>query len=553
MARIGRAAIGRAAGGRPGLAGFAARGRRRRYVSPLTLRILAINAIAPALMVFGLLYLDQYRAGLVEQKVRALRVEATLIAGAIGETAFSGPPEIPGLETEMSRQIVRRLVATTGNRARLYDLDGSLIADSRSFIVSGSEVVSQDLLTPAPSETLVERASDAFYAALAAFLSGPDPLEVYQEQASSMAEFPEVVEAMQGETVERIRRNESGARVINVAVPIQALRKVRGSLLLTTVAQDVEERVRTERVTILELLLSVLGVTVLLSLFLAGTIGRPVRRLAVAAMRARAAQGKRVEIPDFAHRRDEIGDLSTALRGMTDALYARIEAIESFAADVAHELKNPLTSLRSALETIARSDDEEQRRRLIRICVRDIARLNRLISDISDASRLDAELARAEAEPVDLPAMCGALAEIHNETAGENAPRVELDIGPGDMTVMGLEGRLGQVARNLVDNALSFSPAGAPIYLRLRRDGARVVLEVEDRGPGIPAENLEKIFDRFYSDRPAGERFGTHSGLGLAISRQIVEAHGGSMAAGNAAGPDGEHLGALFRVTLPAR
>jgi two-component system sensor histidine kinase ChvG len=535
------------------MAGLAARARRRGlWISPLTLRILAINAMAPALVVFGLLYLDQYRAGLVEQKAHALRVEATLIAGAIGESAFAGPPEIPGLEIEMARQITRRLVAATGSRARLYDLDGSQIADSRSFVVTGSEVERLDLLRPPEPGGLFERIADAFYAGLAALFTGPDPVEPYDEAASTPKDFPEIVEAMQGESATRIRRLGDGTRVVTVAVPIQALRKIRGALHLTAVAQDVEQRVRSERVTILQLLLGVLALTVLLSLFLAGTIGRPVRRLAIAAVRARAAQGKRVEIPDFAHRRDEIGDLSTALRGMTDALYARIEAIESFAADVAHELKNPLTSLRSALETTARTEDEEQRKRLIRICLRDIGRLNRLISDISDASRLDAEMARAEAEPIDLAAMLEALAEIHDETAGEGAPEVELVIGPGDMTVMGLEGRLGQVARNLLDNAVSFSPPGAPIYLRLRRDGGRVVLEVEDRGPGIAPENLEKVFDRFYSDRPAGERFGTHSGLGLAISRQIVEAHGGQMAAGNAVDASGQRLGARFTVELPA-
>lgn len=521
---------------------------RGRLVSPLTRRILAINLITPALLVLGILYLDQYRSGLIDQKITAVRVEANLIAGAIGEAAFAGPPEIPGLEIETARQLVRRLVSATGSRARLYDLDGSLVDDSRPL----TEVVPFNPY-PIVEDGFVDRMLDRAYVALAALLAGPDPVEPYVENPRSpTTDFPEVLQALLGDDADRVRRLEDGTRMVSVAVPIQALRKVRGALLLSTPAFDVEKRVREERFTVLRLALGVLGVTVLLSLFLAGTIARPIRRLATAALAARSTQGRRIEIPDFSSRRDEIGDLSVALRGMTEALYSRIEAIESFAADVSHELKNPLTSLRSALETISRSEDEEQRRRLIRICVRDIVRLSRLITDIADSSRLDAEIARTEAAPVDLAAMAGALEEIHRETGIEGAPPMELDIGPGDMTVLGLEDRLGQVARNLIDNAISFSPPGGPVILRLRRDGALVRFEVEDRGPGIPQDRQEKVFDRFYSDRPAGERFGTHSGLGLAICKQIVEAHGGRITAGNATGPDGAVLGARFTVDLPA-
>ncbi len=522
--------------------------RRRRFGSPLTRRILAINLITPALLVVGILYLDQYRSGLIGQKIAAVEVEANLIAGALGESAFSGPAEIPGLEVETARQLVRRLVDATGSRARLYDIDGGMLDDTRPL----TEIVPFDI-APVAENGFVDRVLDRAYLALAGLLSGPDAVEPYVEGPwSPISEFPEVMQALMGENAARVRGLPDGARVVSVAVPIQALRKVRGALLLSTPAYDVEKRVREERVTVLRLALGVLGVTVLLSLFLAGTIARPIRRLATAALAARASQGRRVEIPDFGSRQDEIGDLSVALRGMTEALYARIEAIESFAADVSHELKNPLTSLRSALETISRSEDEEQRRRLIRICVRDIVRLSRLITDIADSSRLDAEIARSESEPVDLAAMAAALEEIHRETGPEGAPALALDTGPGDMTVMGLEDRLGQVARNLIDNAVSFSPPGAPVILRLRRQDGLVRLEVEDRGPGIPEESREKIFDRFYSDRPAGERYGTHSGLGLAICRQIVEAHGGRITAGNALAEDGTRLGARFAVELPA-
>jgi two-component system, OmpR family, sensor histidine kinase ChvG len=286
----------------------------------------------------------------------------------------------------------------------------------------------------------------------------------------------------------------------------------------------------------------------------AGAIARPIRRLAAAAERARGRRA-RVEIPDFTRRGDEIGDLSGALREMTDAIWQRMSAIEHFAADVAHEIKNPLSSLRSAVETATRIEDPASRSRLMAIILDDVERLDRLITDISDASRLDAELSRIELAPVDVAAMLGALAEIHQATRTADAPQLVLELPERgrQLIVPAIESRLSQVFRNVIANAVSFSPKGGEIRLRARQDGRAVLVAVEDEGPGIPDDRLTAIFDRFYSERPAGEKFGTHSGLGLSISKQIVEAHRGMIWAENRRDADGSISGARFSVRLPSR
>jgi two-component system, OmpR family, sensor histidine kinase ChvG len=300
-----------------------------------------------------------------------------------------------------------------------------------------------------------------------------------------------------------------------------------------------------------------LAVTVLLSLYLASTIARPVRRLAEAADKLRRGQGARASIPDFTRRRDEIGDLSGALRDMTDALWHRMEEIENFAADVAHEIKNPLTSLRSAVETAARITDPDQQRRLMSIIEEDVKRLDRLISDISNASRLDVELARAALEPVDMGQLLDMLVQVLGSNDRADPPdRAKLTlerIDPGACIVNGIEGRLVQVFQNLVGNALSFSPPDSEVRVAARRENNEILITVEDSGPGIPPENLDSVFERFYTQRPDSEAFGTHSGLGLSISRQIIDAHDGTIIATNRYGEgESEIVGARFEIRLPA-
>jgi two-component system sensor histidine kinase ChvG len=347
-----------------------------------------------------------------------------------------------------------------------------------------------------------------------------------------------------------------------VALPVQRFRSVRGALLLSTQGGDIDAIIASERFALLQVFIVAALVMMILSLFLAGAIVGPVRRLADAAERVRWGSHSRQEIPDFTARSDEIGHLSGALRDMTHALYNRIDAIESFAADVAHELKNPLTSLRSAVETLPLAKKPESAQRLMSIIQHDVRRLDRLISDISDASRLDAELARGEAEPVNMARLVEAVVSVANERRHAGEPLIALTVEPhalkGDaFWVLGHDSRLGQVINNLIDNARSFSPPDSTVRVVLRRRRGWIEVVVEDDGPGIPPHALDRVFERFYTDRPE-QGFGQNSGLGLSISRQIVEAHRGTIKAENLPGPpdpEGEptRLGARFTIRLPVR
>ncbi len=356
--------------------------------------------------------------------------------------------------------------------------------------------------------------------------------------------------------------------VLTVAVPVQRFKQVLGVLMLASDSTTIDRSLRSLRFDILKIFGMALIVTFLLSVYLAGTIARPLRRLAVAAERVRRGHGlatgrpgalktgAQPVIPDMTKRGDEIGELSGALKEMTEALWQRLDAIERFAADVSHEIKNPLTSLKSAIETAARVKDPVQQQRLMSIVIEDIARIDRLIGDISSASRLDAELSRAEAQPVDITSMLQALVEMHSATVREDGTRLVMDGGARALVVPGLEDRLGQVFRNIIANALSFSPPNGTIRIaaQRRKDHARgsvVEITFEDEGPGIPEDKREAIFERFYSERPKGEKFGTHSGLGLSISRQIIDAHGGIIAAENRRDVNGKIAGARFTVRLP--
>ena len=341
-------------------------------------------------------------------------------------------------------------------------------------------------------------------------------------------------------------------------MPVQRFRAVVGVLLLSTQAGDIDQIVHSERLAIMRVFGVATMVNVVLSLLLSSTIANPLRRLAAAAIRVRRGVKSREEIPDFSFRQDEIGNLSSAIRDMTNSLYDRIAAIESFAADVSHELKNPLTSLRSAVETLPLAKSEESKKRLLDVIQHDVRRLDRLISDISDASRLDAELARADAKSIDLKKLLESLVDISQQVRARSKPvtvTFEADrksLGKGSFVVMGHESRIGQIITNLIENARSFVPdEGGTIAVRLRKNANQCIVEIEDNGPGIEAENIDRIFERFYTDRPEGEAFGQNSGLGLSISRQIAEAHGGTLEAENVLDADGKRIGARFILTLP--
>ena len=523
-------------------------------VSPLTRRILAVNVLALALLAGGFLYLGKYQASLVGQQIESLKTQGEVFAAALGEGAvLDSPDEGEILLPDLARQMMRGLVQPTRARARLFDVRGDIIADSRVLRGPGDSVQVHELPAPETASPIM-RAADAVYDWVLGKLPRRTRYPVYRESAEPRAEdYPEVMRALRGDTASTIHSDPTGGLVLSAAVPVQRYKQVLGAVMLSTASGEIEEDVRTVRLELLRIFGVALLVTVLLSFYLAGTIARPIRRLAAAAERARGRRA-RVEIPDFTRRGDEIGDLSRSLREMTDALWQRMSAIESFAADVAHEIKNPLSSLRSAVETAVRIEDPVSQRRLMGIILDDVERLDRLITDISDASRLDAELGRLELAPIDIGAMLTALVDIHESTRTEGSPRLVLELGERsrELFVPGIETRLSQVFHNVITNAVSFSPPGGEIRLRARREGRAVLVTVEDQGPGIPEDKLTAIFDRFYTERPQGEKFGTHSGLGLSISQQIVVAHRGLIWAENHKNAEGAVTGARFCIRLPA-
>ena len=536
--------------------------RDHRRVSPLARKILTVNLAALIILVGGAMVLGRYQDRMIQTGLAALHTEARIFAGALGEGAVAGAGDALHLDADLARRMVRRLVEPTEARTRLYDAAGQLVADSQQP-PAGAEAAREvarevedeedKAQLPPPSRWLLHDL-ERLYSVLAGSYPRRDELPVFEddEAAAPAGRAPELTQALAGEDGASPRTTRGGALLLTAAMPVRHGERVVGALLLTESGAGIEAAVQSVRVDILHGFGVALLVTVLLSLYLASTIVGPVRRLALAADRVRRDHGRHREIPDFTARGDEIGDLSLALREMTAALWTRMDAIERFAADVAHEIKNPLSSLRSAVETVARLKDPEKQRPLMAIIEDDVKRLDRLISDIAGASRLDAELSRAEAEPVDLRAMLGMLVEIHAATGAEGPEAVRLvaDLAEGaDLTVAGVEGRLVQVFQNLIANALSFSPPGGTVRLAAHRDGPMVEVGIADQGAGIPEGKLEAIFDRFYTERPAGEKFGTHSGLGLSISKQIVDAHHGTIAAANRS--DG--AGAVFTVRLPVR
>jgi two-component system sensor histidine kinase ChvG len=551
--------------------------------SSLTRRIVFLNVAGLLALSIGINFLSEFRAGLIDARVQSLLVQGQIIAGAIAASATVetdssltidpdkllelhpgesyGPSEeaLYGIDFPINPErvapVLRRLVSPTKTRARIYDRDGVLLVDSRNLFGRG-DVLRFDLPPPnAEKPGLFERA----FIGLRRWLGRGD-LPLYHELGALNGRgYPEVAQALNGQNASIVRISERGDVIVSVAVPVQRFRAVRGALMLSTQGADIDDMVEAERLAILKVFLVATAVMVVLSILLAGTIAEPVRRLADAAESVRHRIRSRVEIPDFTRRRDEIGHLSGTLRDMTNALYSRIEAIESFAADVAHELKNPLTSMRSAVETLPVARTEESRGRLLSIIQHDVQRLDRLISDISDASRLDAELQRQEAAPVDLTKLLNTLVAVANEVKRDDSVKVTLRFeggGAGAFEVPGHDSRLGQVVDNLIENARSFSPPGGTVRVVCRRLKNNIEILVDDDGPGVRPDAFEKVFERFYTDRPH-QGFGQNSGLGLSISKQIVDAHGGAIWVENRPGPPDEQgeatvAGARFIVRLPA-
>lgn len=513
------------------------------HFSALTWRILGFNALALIVLTGGVILVQFSGRDLVEERLTGVQQQAAIVASAIAD--YATDDQSSTLNLDAAEPLLSQLIGPTRLRARLYLPSSNTAALDTRLLLSRNIVRKEELPaldTASQIKTWLRRIYDGVmgvrpFAELAPYSEGNGDWHAYQE----------VVNAFAGQTSTAERVDDQNRLVLSVAVPIQRVRAVTGVLFVTTEGGDIDDILRQERFTLIEVFLVAFAVMLVTSLYLASTIAEPVKRLAAAADLVRSGAGGRSDIPNFPERTDEIGDLADSLRSMTGNLYDRIDAIESFAADVAHELKNPLTSLASAVEMFSRSKDEESRARLLQIMRGDIKRIDRLITDISDASRLDAELSREAKEPVALSRLLATIIDIYRMM--DNRKHIEFELRdelPAGAVVQGRDERLGQVFRNLIDNAISFSSDHGKVIVTAGRNDIIARVTVEDEGPGIPPENLESIFQRFYTTERPGDHFGRNSGLGLSIARQIIEGAGGRVYAENR-----EQGGARLIVELP--
>lgn len=510
------------------------RPRLRLVGSRLGSLILILNLLSLLILFGGALALNEWRRGLVEARQESLLSQAELLANVLGELEITQGEPRPALDVIEVPRWLRDTFIPAGQRASVHDADGLFVADS--FQVS-DEIPGRPL-PPVGSREMARMESAAE--------AGTDP----QVDRARAALALEVEAALRGEPQVGLRRSETGERVVSVSVPIRHVRQVLG--VLTLEAADVDAILSAQRAALMPFALVALAVSLLSSLLLHIFVVRPIMRLSAAADQVRMQRARAISFPDLEGRKDEIGDLARSLETMTTTLSERMDAIERFAADVSHEIKNPLTSIRSALETLELVKTAEQRERLTALLQQDVRRLDRLITDISNASRLDAELARDRLRSVDLHALLTEVVGVYRDSPRGGAVPVGFQTEiPGPARLTGRDGPLGQVFRNLIDNALSFSPPDGTVRVTLARDPDGWRVTVEDDGPGIPAENLETVFQRFYTSRPKGTAFGGNSGLGLSIVRQIVAVHGGRVWAENRMRADGEVEGARFSVILP--
>jgi two-component system sensor histidine kinase ChvG len=496
-----------------------------------------LNIVSLVVLVGGALVLNELRRGLFETRQQSLESQARILAYYLGDAA-GGEGPYPALNLGYTAIVLQKTFIPPGERARVFDAAGDLFADSYTV----SEAVES---VPLPRARAFGRPRPRVDPERARLTLQRARIELGREVRAALST---------GLPVLAVRRSETGERVVSVSVPIQRVKAVLG--VLTLEAADVDKIIAAQRAALVPYAVIALGVTLLTSFMISFFVARPILRLSAAADQVRLSRARAISLPDLEARDDEIGDLARALETMTETLSDRMDAIERFAADVAHEIKNPLTSIRSAVETLELVKDDAAKARLTAMLKQDVRRLDRLITDISNASRLDAELSRETARSIDLGRLLAEVAALYNETGrpGEPAVRLVSPQGGEALRVLGREGPVAQVFRNLIDNARSFSPPGAEVRVSLDRapeSGGRILVRIDDDGPGVPPENLEAVFQRFYTSRPKGTAFGTNSGLGLSIARQIVEAHAGAIWAENRTAPDGRVEGARFVVALP--
>lgn len=577
-----------------------------RFISAsLARRILASNLIGFLILFLGILYLSLDSSWIIAAKRDALRTQGQIIAAAVAGNAMVKRGEIQvdadrlpnkkdalipfrddgfaalqlSIRPEKVAPIFRRLIEPTNTRARIYDRKGDLVVDSSSLLRSGhirapqisgsldgdleelrnanSPSTADNARLPVANEKPEKPDTKNFWTRLQHLLIGKE-VQVYKEIGNANGRYyPEVREALSGQDAAMLLLNEKSEQIVSVAVPITRFKKVMGVLLLSTPPGEIDKVLSESRSNLWPLALVAGIASIAMGLFLARTVAGPMRRLSATAKHVSRDITARTTLPDYADREDEVGQMAQAFSAMTKSLYERIEASEKFAADVAHELKNPLTAASSMAQSLEYARTEEDRQEVVLQIQQELKRLNRLINDVSQASIMHARLQRETREPVQLEAVIRDIVSIFKEKSEGSSHQIDYHLAgnASDYIVAGKEGRLGQVLTNLIDNALSFSPENGRVTVNAMIEGNSVLIAVEDDGPGIPDDQLETIFTRFYTYRPTEfSSRGTNSGLGLSISQEIIESHGGRIWAENRYGPNGrsaEPIGSRFLIRLP--
>ncbi|MBL4803691.1 MAG: sensor N-terminal transmembrane domain-containing protein [Alphaproteobacteria bacterium] len=539
-----------------------------RRITGLTIRIIAVNVVALIILLVGIVYVGQYQNSLVEARLQTFQTELELIASALSEQ--DNPDEIGQfvpLDKENTEDLVKRLADVTLQRIRIVTPNGTVMVDSRAMPGLDDRIWAERFYaqnTQTSLETLI-----VLVRFLTSFLPEQQRLQMYPKEVdidNKVRNFPDIQNALgEGVISMSVWEDKHERIVLSAASPITRNGNIAGAVLLTRQGLQIEADIKDLWINVIRVFLGTLVLTVLLSIYLSGVIARPLKKLAKAAEAVRRGQAKADEIPDLSSRHDEIGELSTVLRQMTQALWSRMDSIEQFAADVSHELKNPLTSLKSAVETVQIVKKKADREKLLGVIQHDVERLDRLITDISHASRIDTELSREQFEKIDIKALLANVLDIYvanpleRDTAENALPKtvqsenatITLDTSvKKTVLIWGIEGQLAQVFQNILANALTFAPNGSEILVFVRTKQSKIWITIEDQGPGIPENKLDTIFERFYSERPQYEDYGQHSGLGLAICKQIIEAHAGRIFAENMRDDNGQIAGARFTVVL---
>lgn len=539
-------------------------GGPERRITSITLRIIAVNTFALLILMLGILYMGQYQNSIIKARLETFESELHLISIALSEAKEVDNPDNK-TSRDTAKAMIARLAQASAQRIYMFDRDGRLIADSN------------EIHPPAPSPITGKPSDEENFISIQILKEMANFVLKFTPDRRIFPNFPaqsindasqqeDARDALTGKISLSVWQGTDSKIILTASAPLYSGETITGAVLLEKTARNLEKDIGKVWLNVLSVFAVTLILTILLSIYLSGVIARPLKKLAQAAEAIRKGQINAEDLPDYSKRHDEIGELSIALRQMTSALWARMDSIEQFAADVAHEIKNPLTSLKSAVETAAIVKREDDRNKLLGIIKHDVERLDRLITDISNASRLDAELSREATEKIDLKANLNQILDTlqpplertnnalphWDKTISKDGVKITLGCAEdgNDIFITGIERRIGQVMLNLLNNALSFSPQGGTISIFVIPLKRRVSITIEDEGPGIPESKLESIFERFYSERPGHESFGKHSGLGLSICKQIIEAHGGHIFAENIKDPQGHTKGARFTVVL---